>query len=251
MLFYQSDKTLANLWVAFSLSILLHFSLLLIPDRPAGGSIKGSARTQINAVLRGVTLAVVAETAGAEIHAEANAGTEFRDESNIGLVQSGSPPLSDSLGVPLIAPLLQPVLPETSNPVVPAVPESTSYFRRSDLTVAPVMQDEPLIEVSENMGRIQKGGKLALRLYISNAGTIDRIEVVSSNLPNDTEEIIKAAFTPLRFKPGEINGVTVSSQIVFEIDLDGPTKGASRSSDQAHWNAGSLISGKSDGTKGR
>ncbi len=240
-----------NLWLAFSLSLLFHLSLLLIPDRPAGRLIGGGSDAPLNAILHGVKLAVVTDATGTDITSVVETGAEFRDDSNKEFGQNQTKQPSDSIGVPLIPPALQPNVPETSNPVAPAVPELTSYFRRSELTVPPAMQDEPLIDISENIGRTQKGGKLALRLYIGHNGAVDRIEVVSSNLSTDVEEIVKAAFMPLRFKPGEINGLTVNSQIVFEIDLDGPTKGASRSSDQASWNVGHQGSGKPDGFKGR
>lgn len=251
----QNGKALTNLWWAVSISVVLHISLLVVPDRPAGGTGGHGAHMSLSAVLQGVKPAVVAEAVGGEVQQaglDDNIGSDAKDESAAGSNRlPGGGGIPDLLGVPLIQPTLPPLLPDKVEPFAPVMPEQKSYFRRSELSVAPVMQDEPLVDVSESLGRGQKGGKLALRLFISASGTVDRIEVLRGTLPSDVEELAMAAFLPVRFKPGEIDGVAVSSQLVFEIDLDGPAKGASRSSDQAPWNIGPKALGRPEGLRAR
>ena len=53
-------------------------------------------------------------------------------------------------------------------------------------------------------------------------------------MPAVYEEAISAAFLPLRFRPGEIDGIKVNAQTDFAIDLEAPRSGSSRASDRAN-----------------
>jgi len=239
LFFDPHGKMPASLRRALCVSLLFHVALFAVPDRPVGGYGGLGVRTKLTAVLQGIRPVVVAESVGADVQPEvlgSDAGTESQGEPARGLGQTLPNSSPDALGIPLISPVMPPLLPDPVKPVAPVAPESPRYFRRSELTVAPMMQDEPQIDAFENMGRGQTAGRLALRLFISASGTVERIDVVSSTLPADVEEIAMSAFLPLRFKPGEIDGAAVSSQVVFEVDLDGPLKGSSRSSDHGPWN---------------
>lgn len=225
--------------------------LLAIPDRPAGGYGRLGVGMPLNAVLQGIRPVVVAEPVGGDVQpivVSSDDGAESQAEPVGGRGQTTSNNAPDALGVPLIPPVLP--LP-SRDPVAPVAPELPRYFRRSELTAAPMMQGEPLVDVFENVGRGQTGGRLALRLFISAGGAVERIEVVNSTLPSDVEEIAMSAFLPLRFRPGEIDGMAVSSQVVFEIDLDGMPNGSSRSSDRGAWSIAPKSSGKPEGALGR
>jgi TonB family protein len=107
------------------------------------------------------------------------------------------------------------------------------YFRRSELTVAAVPLDEPAIEPpDDSAGHALRGGKVVLRVFLAADGAVDRVEVASSNLPPAYDEAAVAAFSRLRFRPGEIQGVAVSSESRFEVGFDAGDPGSSHASDR-------------------
>jgi TonB family protein len=65
---------------------------------------------------------------------------------------------------------------------------------------------EPHLPASEDNGT---GGKLSMRLWINESGSLDRLSVLSSELPETFENAALAAFKQMRFRPGEIEGVAV------------------------------------------
>ena len=61
-------------------------------------------------------------------------------------------------------------------------------------------------------------GKLSLRLWIDEAGTLERLKILASELPKAYEDAAVAAFGRLRFTPGEINGVAVRTSLDVVIE---------------------------------
>ena len=114
----QNGKALTNLWWAVGISVVLHISLLVVPDRPAGGAGRYGVHMSLSAVLQGVKPAVGAAPVNEELQqvvAGDNIGSDTKDESAAGsnpaLGGGGAP---DSLGLPLIPPALPLSLPESA-----------------------------------------------------------------------------------------------------------------------------------------
>lgn len=125
------------------------------------------------------------------------------------------------------------VPPYLSQPFVLNSPPGAWYFSRSELTVAPLLKDDPQIESPESTGNAApKSGKVVLRVFVGAAGAVERVEVASSSVPTAFEEAAIAAFTHVRFRPGEIEGVAVTSETRFEIVFEGGEAGSSHSSDR-------------------
>lgn len=242
-------KLPTNLLWALCVSLLLHLSLLelrLASDRPAKARGKSGVSLPLTATLLGSRQSVEVEPGSVALENAVEAGetsTENYENSENSAEPSGSQSSSVARDSPSTDGILRLPLPDLEKPVaiqekpVPMViPASTAYFRRSELTLPPVLQDEPLIDAPEEVGNgKRKGGKLVLRLFVNANGEVDRVEIDSSSSPTAFEDASVAAFLPLRFRPGEIDGVAVSSQVVFEIDFDKQALGASRSSDRARW----------------
>ena len=110
--------------------------------------------------------------------------------------------------------------------------DRTRYFRRSELTRLPALLGEPMFDVLDEVEKAPPGGKLSLRLFISAGGELDRAEIESSASRPVLESAAIAAFRPLRFSPAQIHGVSVNSQVVFEIDFDSQARDGSRSSER-------------------
>ncbi|EXI73961.1 MAG: hypothetical protein AW07_02099 [Candidatus Accumulibacter sp. SK-11] len=114
-----------------------------------------------------------------------------------------------------------------------ALPPATGtwYFPRRELTLPPVLLDEPLLRPPADSSSLLRG-RVLLRVLVAADGAVDRVEVLGSSLPADYGEAAVAAFARLRFRPGEIEGVAVSSEARFEVDFDEAAAGSSHASDR-------------------
>lgn len=209
----------------------------MLPARPVGSGSGSGVSSPLSATLLGVHAALApSEQPVVETLVEVG-GNVASETPGVSGGSASATNTVDGPGLPVIKEVpLPPPIPEPVKEIPPVTVAPTVYFRRSELTVAPVLKDEPAIELPDSAEQGPKGGKLALRLLVGANGVVDRVELVSSTLPADFDEAAIAAFVPLHFRPGEIDGVQVRSQVIFEIDLRGPVKGASRSTDQAAWN---------------
>lgn len=111
-----------------------------------------------------------------------------------------------------------PVASERNASVIP-LPEATEphYFPTRELSVRPrVLKDVP--------SDIQIIGVPAqtviLRLFINEAGDIDRVDTEQSFLPEDIERELSGAFSTLKFQPGMRDGTAVKSQMKVEVRLE-------------------------------
>lgn len=122
-----------------------------------------------------------------------------------------------------------------SEPGVVYSPAGGWYFSRTDLTVPPKLLNEPALQTAEMSaaGMSAQGGKVVLRVFIGADGAVDRVEVLKSNVSPAFEEAVVNAFSRVRFRPGEIEGVAVTSETRFEIPFEGLDTDGSHATDRA------------------
>jgi len=118
----------------------------------------------------------------------------------------------------------------------PAVVHSLAggwYFSRADLTVPPKLLNEPELPAAgmSAAGMAGRGGKVVLRVFVGADGAVDRVEVLKSNVSPAFEEAVVNAFSQVRFRPGEIEGVAVTSETRFEITFEGMDTDGSHATD--------------------
>lgn len=113
--------------------------------------------------------------------------------------------------------------PEAPLPVRGPVP--TRYYSSSELDeratpieVAPLMYPEKAY-----LNRI--AGKVRLRIYVSDAGRVERTDVLEASPRGHFEEAAVDAARATRFRPARKDGRAVPSQKVIEVEFDpyGPT----------------------------
>lgn len=98
------------------------------------------------------------------------------------------------------------------------------YYRSSELTVrARVLDDLPESFSIEGV----PAQNVILRLYIDEAGAVDRVEPERSFLPEAQGRRLEAAFARLRFAPGRLGELAVKSQMRIEVRLEGARPRAS------------------------
>lgn len=61
-------------------------------------------------------------------------------------------------------------------------------------------------------------GKVAIRLWISRSGSLDRVSVITSELSQPLEAATVAGFGQMRFIPGEIDGVAVMTWVDVMVE---------------------------------
>lgn len=228
-----------KLLVALIVSVLLHLLIwtLSLPLLPSAST--GSKGALAAVMLNGV----VGEASPVAVQADAAAMPGDDQGSRSDQLLPADPPANPQRqsGAPAAAVLLAAVGERRLAVQVPAylktaldVPARDWYFSPAELTVAPLLQGEPLIEAPENPANADAaGGKVRLRVLVAADGAVDRVDLEGSDLPAAFTEVAVAAFTRLHFRPGEIDGVAVTSEARFEVLFDVRERGRSHSAGEA------------------
>lgn len=69
------------------------------------------------------------------------------------------------------------------------------------------------------MSDMQEAGSLLLRLSIDRHGVVNAVSVLRSTLPHELEGKIVLQFYRAHYRPGEIDGVPVNSELLLAVDL--------------------------------
>ena len=211
-----------SLLVALALSLVVHLLALVMLGRAANNPGEGTPG-------RGTLI----ERAALSVRVVQHAQRALPGEPVPLAAPEGNPALSDvqplppaadeslvavRLGHRRLAEYLPPYLAQT--PVF-EVPPGGWYLPRAQLSVQPRLLDEPALNFPDSVaGGAPRAGKLVLRIFIAAGGAVDRVEISQSSLPSEYEEAAAAAFAAVRFRPGELEGVPVNSEIRFEVVLD-------------------------------
>lgn len=76
-------------------------------------------------------------------------------------------------------------------------------------SLAAILADRGELPTVEKASR----GQVVIRLWINRSGNLDRLSVISSELPENLERSAVAAFGQMRFTPGEIDGIAVMTWV--------------------------------------
>jgi TonB family protein len=222
----QRERLLWALLVSLWLHLLVSAVPLRIPDR-AGEAVPGRAASALVATLRG---AFGQGPSLASMPTPAAAKNVARQEGRPAAARAAeSAALVAARGQRRLAADVPPYLLE---PLVVNAPLAGWYFSRAELTVPPVLEDAPRLQFPDNpIGASASRGRVLLRVFLGASGAVEGIEVLSSDPPSVFDEAAVAAFANLRFRPGEIEGVAVTSQTAFEVHFDDSESGSSADSE--------------------
>ncbi|HRF73973.1 MAG TPA: TonB family protein [Accumulibacter sp.] len=221
------DQRKTLLWaLAASLSLhLVALAMIQVAAGSAGARLAGSPPSALVATLRGPA----SRDARGESEDSGVLLAASRAEEGRGQAAEAVPPEPDSrdpvevVGQRRLAAYLPPYLSEASSetPVLGSLADSPLgpwYFPRSHLTRPVALLDEPQVTAPPRAaGEESASGKVVLRVFVGAGGAVERIDVASSTLPAEYDAAAVAAFSRLRFRPGEIEGVAVTSEARFEI----------------------------------
>ena len=94
------------------------------------------------------------------------------------------------------------------------------YFSARELDVRAEQLNEVTLVYPVKAYQQRLAGKVILRLYVSDRGELDRIDLVEASPPGIFEEAALEAARSLRFRPAMLNGHTVRSLKVIEVFFD-------------------------------
>jgi TonB family protein len=107
----------------------------------------------------------------------------------------------------------------TAGAGVPLPQPEPYYYRASELTERPA----PLARVQPRFpDGAPESGRLKLRLYINETGTVDAIDITEAEPEGVFEQAAAEAFAAARFRPGHKDGSPVKSQILLEVSFGAP-----------------------------
>ena len=201
-------------WIACGVSAALHAAVLGWPR--SVGTLKGASEFQAGTISGGLLEARLVSPAQTALQAVAPQTVDDVAQSVSavpvpGIRQGGEETTGEGGG-------LLPPIPAEPNPVIPGLPD-VRYFTTRELSRQPTLVEPVKLDVPR--GAIApEGGKVALRLWISESGSVEIIRVVQTNVPVVMTETAVTAFKAARFRPGEINGQTVKSQLAIEVGFD-------------------------------
>ena len=179
-------------------------------------AIAGAASTRLVAALAAsLGLHVGAVTAVADylvVASEAPTGS-----SRAGLTVSLREPSVQSQGKTV------PAMPQAhaQSETQPAVP-GVHYYATRELDVRPGIMTRVDPEYPERAARRFLAGKVIVRLFIDEAGKVERVAILQAEPPGYFEQPAQDAFKAARFSPGMKGGRPVKTQMTLEVNFEHP-----------------------------
>lgn len=212
-------------------SCLLHVAALLVDWSSLGPFrlLGSAARSQKWQDSRPIDAVIVAATrppaAGAPVGQRAAAPRPAPPASKPAPVRAPQvravAPEPEPLPAPVVEePLAEP--PAAEGEAARALPVP-NYFPAEALTRQPELIggiDESLREPVEAGLR----GRAIIRLYLNQSGKPERVSVLESTLPVEIEGLVVKAFYTAQYRPGEIDGLAVMSEMTVDVDLSSTTE---------------------------
>ena len=104
----------------------------------------------------------------------------------------------------------------------PAAPASSNYYRLRELDVRPGITKNIEPEYPEAAAHRSLSGKVVIRLYIDEKGSVERVQTLRADPPGYFEQSAERAFRAAHFTPGMKGGHAVKTQMTIEVSYDGP-----------------------------
>jgi TonB family protein len=136
--------------------------------------------------------------------------------------QEAQPPVPrlDAMAGPGAEPLAAAPMPV---PAASAAAEEAPYLPRGELTLAPKLLAPVQVPFpGEVEGWVEL--KVQVTLFIDEEGTVRRIRIDSPDVHPSFERAVRAAFSPARFSPGELQDTAVRSQVRLEVEFSSPSR---------------------------
>lgn len=149
---------------------------------------------------------------------DANERSLIDDAPSVNAAEATNPPDQPVQREPPPEPSPELAIDEGSIVRAGVIPVVTEYFAASRLTQRPYLIRSPMLETAEILSH-PGSGRVVIELRISSHGTIDRVEILSTNAPRDFADHVARAFKVAIYQPGELFGRHVASKLQLEVRL--------------------------------
>jgi outer membrane biosynthesis protein TonB len=105
----------------------------------------------------------------------------------------------------------------TAIPAAPSVEPEPYYHSPHALTRPPELVEEAPAEIE--LPELQEPGQVLLRLSIDRYGVVNGVQVLRSSLTRELEGQVVLQFYRARYRPGEIDGLPVNSELLLVVNL--------------------------------
>ena len=126
-------------------------------------------------------------------------------------------PRSSGRSLPTSPPSPAARLPDTVDAAAPSSSPAPFYHSPHALTRPPELVEDAPEEIE--LGELQEPGHLLLRLAIDRYGVVNGVFVLRSTLARELEGQVVLQFYRARYRPGEIDGVPVNSEMLLVVNL--------------------------------
>lgn len=103
-----------------------------------------------------------------------------------------------------------------------ADPVPSRYYQTRELDVPPGIKTHLEPVYPDAAARRSLSGKVVIRIYINEEGTVDRVETLRAQPPGYFERSAERAFRAARFTPGMKGNRPVKTQMTIEVSFDSP-----------------------------
>jgi protein TonB len=109
-----------------------------------------------------------------------------------------------------------------AEPAAPAPSSSDHYYPVRELDVRPGITKNIEPEYPAAAARRSLSGKVVIRLYIDEKGSVERVQTLRANPPGVFERSAERAFRAAHFTPGMKAGHAVKTKMTIEVSYDSP-----------------------------
>jgi protein TonB len=102
-----------------------------------------------------------------------------------------------------------------------AAPAAPRYYRTRELDIVPGIMTRVQPEFPQY---VHTNGKVVIRLFIDEAGTVEHVAIVRADPPGTFDASAQRAFLAAKFTPGMKGGVPVRTQVVLELSYTQPRR---------------------------
>lgn len=104
----------------------------------------------------------------------------------------------------------------------PAAPAASRYYPVRELDVRPGITKNIEPEYPAAAARRSLSGKVVIRLYIDEKGSVERVETLRAKPSGYFEQSAERAFRAAHFTPGMKGGRAVKTKMTIEVSYDSP-----------------------------
>lgn len=96
----------------------------------------------------------------------------------------------------------------------------SQHFVPNHLVGTPAEPVAPVILENPAGSLLSKAGTVQLHVFVNSEGSVERVEVINADVPDDYAKFARNSFENARFRPGKIGDTTVNVRMKIEVTYE-------------------------------